>query len=181
MADSSKFLAFYRKILLNSKACQEFLNRVYRDSRTFLVFEKPLQKMKVYFKFSFLGRLTAARTQETTMILDESSVLKFLNRNFIWLKKSISDCISESLILKSFKEFSAGFYVAPIKTVSRVMVLLILLNIVFLLFLQKEIALLGWVFRFCFLIIGLIGLAYKMKWQDLEKTSFILRKLDEKN
>lgn len=181
METSSNFLALWRKISLGFRGCDRFLDRLCRDSGTLSLLLNLSQKTGIYFRYSFLGRLTEDRTEETSRALSESFISKLLNKKFNSLKESISDYFRESLIARALNELARMLDSAPMKTVGPLIILFIILNIVLSLSLKGQIDLSGWIFRLCFIIVGLICWTCNAKWQDLKKTSFVLRKLNEKN
>lgn len=76
-----------------------------------------------------------------------------------------------SIVAKLIKKI----YFFPVKTISIILVTVILINIFFSIIFNQGIGLLGWIVRVLFLFIGLGGGVFcNASWQDLKKDSFII-------
>lgn len=108
------------------------------------------------------------------MITDNSKLIKGLLSLYkkSWKKKMISYSRT-SLVMNSVGGIKNKIHSLPIKTMSIILVPVILINI---LFFNQEISLSGWIARGLFLFMGLAGLFCEVDYETLKKGSFVLRR-----
>ena len=156
------------------------MGKIYENSRTHRITERLLANIKVYFRHSFLGVVTEINEDNDFQILYESKFIHWLlglynkwKKNFVYY---LTNSETANLIEKSKSEFRN----APLKTASVIAIVAIVTNIVLSISLNKDVGLLGWLVRLALLFVGLGGIFCDAKLDEVEKTSFILKKLNVK-
>ncbi len=174
----SVILLLLKKFWRRYSFIQQWLDTTYKYSQTHRFIEGLWQRIKLCFRYSFLGRIT--RPHNTT-VLDNSKVLFWVANYYRKRKEGLVGYSRTSVMTESIRKVENEFFFLPIQFASIIVVIAIVVNIFLSLILRKEIALSGWLMRIVLLSIGLGGISCAVTWPDLRKASFILRKLDEKN
>ena len=132
-------------------------------------------KIKLCFKYSFLGKISETKDNGNMAILEKSKVLRFFVDLYKkWKHQIISSFrISKTDIL--MREFKHEFALLPIKTVGLVIVIAILTNIIISIFIKQKITLLGYFILALLLFAGFAGINSKAGWPVVKNSSTILK------
>jgi len=120
------------------------------------------------------------KKEDNLVTLDNSRFIGYLLGIYRTWKYQILNYSSVSRVMNSAKKVKNGLCILPIKTSSIILVTMILTNIFFSVLFNKEIRLLGWLTRAAFLFLGLGGLFCNVSWNEIKKTSFLLRAICHK-
>jgi hypothetical protein len=154
---------------------EQWLGETYKNSQMHKTIQGLRDKIKLYFRYSFLGSLTEIKEEENNVVLEESKVVRYLINSYKKFKLKVISCSGTSRIGSSLGEIIKGLYFFPIKNLSIIIGVAILTNTIFSLLLKKEIELFGWIIRGLVLFVGLSGLFCNATWEDIKKTSSILK------
>lgn len=132
-------------------------------------------KIKLCFKYSFLGRISEMKEKSHIAILEESKVLRFLIGLYKkWQYQIISYFrISKTDIL--IGEFKQEFTLVPIKSASLIIIMAILMDTIISISIKQKIALLGYFIRGLLLFAGFAGINSKADWPVVKNSSAILK------
>ena len=112
----------------------------------------------------------------TKNLLQNSRLISLLK--IFWSKTCNDRTISylrTSIAVRLIKKI----YLLPVKTVSAILVPVILTNILFSIKLNEKVGLLGWIVKVSFLFVGLGGVFCNANWEDIKKNSFIINYMNK--
>jgi len=109
------------------------------------------------------------------MVLDNSKSVKWLLSLYKKLKKKTNDYTQTSRIISFIQQLKKEFYPLPLKTFGIIAVVGTSTNIFFSILNKKELGFLSWVIQGFIIFIGLDGFFSNATWQDIKKTSYFLR------
>lgn len=113
------------------------------------------------------------------ILLDDSKFFQWFSKLYNIWKDVIIKYSCTSIIVRSIQEVKKELYSFPVQTVSLIVVIMVSLNFFSTILLKKEIELFSCFLNLLFLFIGSAGLFCKATWQDVKKTSFVLRQGDK--
>lgn len=143
--------------------------------------EKSLSKIKVCFRYSFLGGIAEIGGKGNPGILDNSKVVRLvLNKYNIW-KDRIVKWANCSVMIKSASEVKKELYFLPVKTGGMVVFTAVLTNMVLSLLMGKEMGMFGWSMRGVLLVVGFWGMFCNVGWEELKKASRLVRWVEKGN
>jgi len=93
-------------------------------------------------------------------------------------KSRLLNYAKTSLAVGFIKNIKKELYLSPIKNTSTIVMSAILTNIFFCIWVNKKTRLLDWIMQILLLFIGITGLLSLASWEDIKKTSFILKWLN---
>lgn len=176
LIQSSIFASLLKKIGKGCRILRHQVNTIYKDSQTYKLFKGIWERIKIAFKYSFLGKFSEIKKEDnTTFVLENSKFVKYLLTFYKRGKYRMLNYLEESTVIKSIKKLRNGLYSMSLKTGSIIIITIILSNIFFSMLIKKEIRLIGGVVRLLFLSIGFIGLFSDINWREIKKNSFIIR------
>lgn len=172
------------RVIKNLWKSYEYLTRwilkIYKDSQLYKKNSKFSQIITICFKYSFLGRITEIRDeQDKAAILNESMFVRRLLDICRTLKSKLMNYLGTSVVVDSAKEIKKDLYPLSIKLGSIIAVTAISINIFLAILLHKEMELLSLTIQVLLLSVGLGGLFCNAKWDEIKKTSLLLRFLDK--
>ncbi len=173
---NSLFISLLRKTLEALSSIEQWLDKVYYDSQTYKIIARFGNGARINFKYSFLGRISEIFEERNIIILDNSMLAKWLLNLYNKWKLKIAGYTRTSRAMDQLVSVKRDIYFSPVKTGSIVVVAAILINIIFSVLLSEKIVLIGWIIRLIFLFIGLSGLFCNVDWEEVKKTSFLLKK-----
>lgn len=153
---------------------------IYHQSRAYQFFINFWPKMKLYFKNSFLGRITDIETeacQNRFAVWDNSRAIKYARDIFKRCKEKIVYFFHASFAGTLAKEIKKEFYSSPIKSISLVVLTAITMELGLSVFASREIAKWSLFVRILFLLAAFFGSICETKWETLKKTSILQGKL----
>jgi len=181
LKETSIFVRFLKESWQRYCFFEEQLNETYKNSQTYRITQGLKNKIKVYFRYSFLGTISEIKENENNIVLEESKIVRYLINSYKKFKLRAISYFDTSIARSSLNELTKELYFSPIKNLSIIIVVAILINIIFSILLKKEIGLLGWFIRIFFLLIGLNGLSSNATWEDIKKTSYFIKQQNKKN
>jgi hypothetical protein len=175
--EDSFFITLYRKSFMRYLNLKARLYNMNKDSLIYKLFQGLRNNIGVCLKYSFLGRMVDINNERGKLIFEESSLLKYLIDLFKISRHNIMSSLNSSSINSFLIEFRKDIYLSPLKTLSIILVTTTITNISFSILLKKQIGLFTLIIQGLFLFIGLQCISCNVNWQDLKKTSFILKHL----
>jgi len=173
---NSFFISLLRKTAEVISSIEQWLDKVYYDSQTYKIIARFWNGARINFKYSFLGKISEIFGERNIIILDNSMLAKWLLNLYNMWKLKIAGYTKTSRAMSQLVSVKRDIYFSPVKTGSIVVVAAILINIIFSVLLSEKIILIGWIIRLIFLFIGLRGLSCNANWEEVKKTSFVLKK-----
>lgn len=158
------------------KYVEQKLTDIYRHSQTHILINRFWIKTRIYFKYSFLGKITEIK-QPISGVLDSSRVVQYLINFYKRGKDRRIQYFKTSSMSDLAKETKEQFISSPLKVINMIIVIAITGNLFLSIVLQKQISLWGWLVRGLFLSAGIAGLFCKADWQTVKRNSIILRKI----
>lgn len=155
---------------------EQMLIDIYYNSQTHRLTKGFREKIKICFRYSFLGRITEER-ETTPLTLDNSQVVQYMIDFYKRWKNKIIRYSKISLTVGLAKDTKEELYFSPVRVISIITVTTIMINVVLSIVLQKQIGLWGWLMRVLFLFLGFGGLFCRVDWLTVKKNSVFLRKM----
>jgi hypothetical protein len=175
---TSIFLSMLQKIQTQEHFITSRIYKIFTESQTYRLMVKFQEGTRVNFKYSFLGKMTEIDEGQNINILESSNTMKLLMGLSDKYKYKILNYFKASAISNSIDKLNKGFYLFPIKTASMIIIIAIITNIIISFFLKREIGLFGWFMRGIFLFMAINGLYSYTSWEELNKTSYFLKRLN---
>jgi len=166
------------KLLERYRHAEDRLEEAYRKSAIFRFVRTLSSKAKIYFESSFIGKITDVKKREDPLILDNSILIRWVSPMLKMMKGRAAGYLKQSKIVNFSKKIKKDLMPDPLKSISLIILVLILANTVFSILIKKEINLFGWIIRGGFLFAGLSGLFCRAGWNEIKNTSFILKLVD---
>ena len=152
------------------------INNIYHNSKTYRFPKRFWERLKVFFRYSFLGRISETR-QTTSGILDSSRVVQYLINLYKRGKDKATRYLRTSIVIILGKDTKEQLNISPMRVISIIVVTAITVNVVLSIALQKQIGLWGWLMRGLFLFAAVSGLFCKADWPTVKRNSVLLRKM----
>jgi len=132
---------------------------------------------KTNFKYSFLGKITEMDIDRecNAVILDNSKLAKCLLNSYNTWKLKIMDYVRTNATIGLVVAVRRVIYFSPVKTISIAAVVVILINFIFSVLLNKDIVLMSWIIQGMLLFMGLAGLFCEADLKNLTGTSLFLK------
>lgn len=182
MIKTSIFISLLGKLKKTYYRLAGGLKNTYKNSQTHSLFQGINAKLRTYFQYSFLGRVSEVTIErDITVVLGESLFVNWLVKIYRTWKDKIISYLKISLARKAIIELESKLNFMPVKTSSVIMLIAIAINLLLSILVKKQISLAGWFIRLALLSISFAGLFSSVSLREVTKTSFVLRKLYEKN
>ena len=153
---------------------QRFRN-IYFYSNTHRLVKIFRERIKIYSRYSLLGRLT--EINETTLVdLSGSRVIQRLACTNQKLEAIKTHSLESSSVLNLIKRKKKKPVFASIRTISTIFLIAVSINIILSFVLEKQIDLWGWIIRGMFLVTATSGLLCKVDLSTAAKNSLLLKK-----
>lgn len=176
--NTSIFISALQKIYSQGRFITDKLYKVFLDSQTYKLMAKFQEGARVNFRYSFLGKITEIGQGQNLAILETSRVVKRLRELFDKYTDKILNYLKTSIITNSIRTLNKNLYLFPIKTASMIIIIVMMTNILLALLLKNEIRLSGWLMYAILLFIACNGLYSKISLEELAKTSYLIRRLN---
>ena len=137
--------------------------------------ESLWEKIKICFRYSFLGRITEIK-EINLAVLDNSRAVRCLICFYKRWRDKIIHYSKTSSTVNLAEDTKEQFVLSPAKLISIIIVTAILVNVALSIILHKQIGLWGWLMRGLFLFAGVSGLFCQADWPTIKKSSILLRK-----
>ena len=155
---------------------EQRVNYIYSNSQTARILNIFWKKIKLYFRYSFLGKITEIESV-IPKALDNSWSVQYLTNFYKRWKDKITNYLKTSLTVGLVKDTKEELYFLPVRMIGIIVVVAIVVNVFLSLILQKQIGLWGWLLRGLFLFVAVSGLFCAATWSAVEKSSIFLRKI----
>lgn len=174
--DTSITVFLWRRFYKWYGSVEEGLSHIYHNSCTHSLFSRFWKKTKLCFRYSFLGRITEIK-EANLALLDNSRAVRYLI-NFYkrWRDKAIH-YLRPSFTLSLAKDTKEELIFSPVRIISLIVIITILVNAVLSVILQKQMYLWNFLIRVLFLFAGTAGLSCEADWPTVKKSSIFLRKM----
>ncbi len=179
--ENSILISLAKRLAKGQSAFADLLYRIYAESRIYRVIRGLFIRTKIYFKFSFLGKITDLERQQDIAVLQESAVIRWLVNLYKIVKQRISIYLTYSRTNSLYLSLKKSFYFFPVKTISTIVISAVITNTALSIFLKREIGLLSFFMRLLLLFAGLSGLNSQADWPTAKENSLVLRTLFKKN
>lgn len=153
------------------------LSYIYCNSQTYKVLNKFWEKIKVCFRYSFLGRVIEIK-QRTLVILDNSRAVQYLINLYKRWKDRVVCYLKTSLTISLAENTKEELNFSPVKIVSIILVTAVIVNLFLSVFLHKQISSGAWLMRGLFLFVGVAGLFCLTDWPTVRKSSVFFKKIE---
>ena len=154
---------------------EKCVSNVYAGSYTHICFKECFKIIKIYFKNSILGRMTEMETSQDTAILDNSKFFGYLcnvyRENMLKFKNYFSTSKSVSLI----DSIHCAINSAPVKTVSFITTIAIIVNSILSIILKKDITLWAYVLRGLIFFVSVSSYNSEIEWQTIKENSIFIK------
>lgn len=168
---------FYRRYTHLEKRLQD----IYKDSQTHKLMTGFWEKIAICFRYSFLGRITEIKEEGSSVLLDNSRAVQYWIRIFRIGKNKIIYYLNTSKVAKLTKMMKGEFYSFPVKIISTIVVIAIIVNVVLSIILGRGITLWGWAMRGVLLLVGIGGLFCEADWQTVIGNSITFRHVNRRD
>ena len=149
---------------------------IYHNSQTHRLTRGFWGKIKICFRYSFLGRTTELK-QVSPVILDNSQVVQYMIDFYKKWKDKIVNYLGTSSTVGLAKDTKKELYFSPVMIISIIVVSAITVNVFLSIILQRQIGLWGWLIRGLFLFTAVSGLFCQTDWSTVKESSVFLRKM----
>lgn len=175
--ENSNFLKYLKKIGQNYLILEEKLNFVYINSATYKLTRRNVELIKIGFKFSVFSRITQVDSGVLINYFETSRIIKIVLRWGHNFKRISSECFAASIFFVSIRNLKDDFFLNPIKVGGIIIVITIMTGSIFSIIFKEQIALWHWLMRGLLVSVSLGGLSCDARWDDIKRTSFVLRRL----
>lgn len=176
ISDTSIITSLFRYFFRWHSQFGQRINTIYHNSQIFRLAKGSWTRIKISFRYSFLGRITETR-QISSGVLDNSKLIQYLFNSYKKWKHKVIQLPQFSSTADLAKDTKKALYSFPVRIISIIVIIAITINVIFSFVIQKEISLWGWLMRGLFLVAAVIGLFCKADWQTIKKNSVFLRKV----
>ena len=149
---------------------------IYHQSQIHKLAKGFWEKLKISFRYSFLGRITEEK-QTTSGILDNSRGVQYVFNLYKKGGNKVTRCLRTSSAIILTKKTKKDLYFSPVKITSVILITAIIINVVFSFVLQNKIGIYGWLMRGLLLFLAVSGLFCKAGWPTVKSSSIFLRKM----
>lgn len=173
----SIFLKYLKKINQGYLAIEERMSFVYLDSFTGQLIKKIIQLLKISFQLSIFGRLTKIEQIASRDFFRTSNIIRAFSAGIRYLKYKLTIISARSSLFAYIKDMKYSFFLKPLQVGGTVIVIMIIINLVLSIIIQKQITIWHWLISGLLLYIGLAGLFCNAEWEDIKKTSFFIKNI----
>jgi len=178
LINGSTFLLLLRRLLIEYSSFRFFLERAVIESKIYKIISIFRRGTRLNFKESFLGKITEINKERDFDILGTSNAIKQIMKLFNQCKYKIINYSKTSIINSSINKLDKGVYLFPVKTASIIIIIVMITNVSLSFLLKNEIGLSGWLVYGIILFIACNGLYSKVSLEELAKTSYFLKRLN---
>lgn len=150
----------------------------YTNSRTLFLFAKLWSKIKNYYRSSVLYKITELDERKTYTALGESGFIEIIKVSSKRLREGIGPYFASSRIISSVGNSIKQDDCFSVKPLAIIILAALSVNTVLYCFLKIKLDLYGWLIRGVIFLSGILGLFIRSGWQDISKTSVILKRLN---
>lgn len=180
LIEASVIVKLARKLWRGYGYFEELLGSTSETSLSYKIMVKFWDKVKIYSRYSFLGRISEIRQNDNTEILEKSKVLIFLIKLYKKWKYQLAYYLKISRSYALTEEFKKEYYFQAVKVTSTIVIIAVMTNIIFTILLRQRVELLGWFMRGLLLFVGICGLNSHLDWSTLRGTSISLKLFSKK-
>ena len=175
-SETSVIISLFRHLYKSHDYIKQGLIGIYHNSQTCKLAKGLWARVKICFRYSFLGRITETK-QTTSGTLDNSRVVEHLFKFYKKWKDKIILCFKVSSTIDLAKDAKKDLYFFPVRIISIIVVTAITINVFLSIVLQKQISLWGWLIRGLLLFVSISGIFCKADWLTIKRSSVLLRKM----
>jgi len=175
LIETSIAVKLLRKLLKGYGYFEEAFGSASQKSLIYKPMPEFWNKVKIYSRYSFLGRASEIKKRDATFIISESRVIGRIRDACNKLKKDFCFYFNASILNTLRGELKNEFYAYPLKAISSIIFVSTFANIFFTILLKKELTILGLIIRALLLFAGLAGLNSNADWRTIQNDSIILK------
>lgn len=172
---TSSFVQLLEKVCIIYSSIELRLLKIYKNSQAHRLIQNFKERIKVFFKYSFLGRIAEVKEEENSLVLTESRVLVYMINAYKKYRNKARQCLITSRNYILVGQTQRSLYSSPLRTIGIILAVAVFTNIIFSLLFGKKIELIGWVMRGLLLFAGTSGLNSRIDWPTVRENSAILR------
>lgn len=175
--ETSRLVFTAKKISSLYYRLELFTDRYYKNSIIYGLYMRINKKLMIYFRDSLIGRLSRRRVERTNTPVLENS--RFVERSIALhaiLKANILKYFSLSEARNIINDVKNYMRLSPLSTGGVIVVTAVSVNIIFSFLFRRPLWFFDWILRGLFLLSGINCIFSRAKWEDIKKTSFVLRK-----
>jgi len=177
LLETSKFVAFLRMLYRRSGYLDAWLGKLYRDSQIHILIYTLSERIKVCFRYSFIGKITETKEDLNFVFLNNSKIIRRLGYLYAKGSNKIDNCLQTSIVADILRRCKKEFHLLQMKKVGIVISIAVMANLFFSILLKIEISLFGWLMRGLILFVGIAGIFCNADWLTISSNSKILRKI----
>ena len=159
---------------------EQRIGNIYQDSQTHRLISGFQERMRVCFRFSFLGKISDIKQVGNTAMLENSKTTQYLISFYRKQRDKIIYFLSASKTASLTKETREEFHLSPLKMAGIIVGTAVMINVFLSLVLQRPIPLWGYLMRGLFLFVAASGIFCKADWLTVKSNSIIIRKIGMK-
>lgn len=173
--EASIFANYIKKIWTGYYFFEQRLSVAYRNSCSCQISRGFRSKIRFYSKNSVFGRHIVSRQTNGHVILGNSYVLKSIFYFYNAFNLQLINYSKKSLGFECLKGLKMELCLFPLRTLSIFMIIVICVNLILSLVLQRHVGVWGYLVRGLLLLVGIPGIYCKAKWPVVRKNSIFLK------
>ncbi|MFH0935359.1 MAG: hypothetical protein V1828_00635 [Candidatus Omnitrophota bacterium] len=180
LVETSYFANLIKKIWRGYCSCEQWFYGLLTDSYTFIIIAALWRKIKVYLENSFLGKISQTEGKDNSIILNESKFVRNLLQVLRIMNNKLKEFLKTSIFSQYKKNLKINLSSLPIKSLSIIMIIALLLNVSLFLLFNKKMTFYGWGMQCLLLFMSISGLFCSASWEEIKRTSLILRYINNR-
>ena len=174
--DTSIAISLFRYLCKWYRSLEQRISYMYHNSQTHRLAKGLWEKIKICFRYSFLGRITEIKEADS-LALDNSRAVRYSINFYKRWKDEVIHYSKTSSTIKLAKDTKEELYFSSVKMISLIIIITILVNAILFVILQKQMELWSFLIRALFLFVGTAGLSCSADWPTVKKGSVFLRRI----
>lgn len=159
--------------------CLNKINQAYLNSLVYQLIQNALASIRISFKFSLFGRLARVEYSISRDFFTTSKIIKIVLNSISNFKDKIAyPFATNSFLFASAQDIKYYFSLKPFKAGGLIVIAMVTTNLVLSIILQRQIILWNWLMYGLLLLIGINGLFCNINWEDIKKTSYFLKRMN---
>lgn len=153
----------------------------YQDSRVYKGSVRIYKILLICWRGSFLNTISEEKLENNPWVINNSNVVKLVKLYYNTAIIAIFQSLRLSKIYNLSQELKEVFSRPTVKTLSITLIVAVSVNALLVIALGRGIGFWGWLIRLLCVCIGCLGLFSPASWQEMQKTSVIIKNILEKN
>lgn len=168
---------FSKQIGVMYLGAEKRLTMLFKNSYFYKGSDRFFKVFLICFYGSFIGRVGEVDFVKNCEIINYSKVVGYAGEICRKIIMRLINFLRTSMVYSLNIELNCAFNNITIKSTSFILFISTIVNSLLSVILDKDIAILGWFMRGLFIFAGWQGIYSSINWQDLQKTSFVVKYL----